>query len=42
VFGGHLTALRWPEREIVSVPATRVHAVSARPFPVAVAPEPAP
>ncbi len=38
VFGGKLTALRWPERDLVSVPAARVyyepikplHAVSAR------------
>jgi protein phosphatase len=26
VFGGHLTALRWPEREIVQVPAARAYA----------------
>jgi len=26
VFGGRLTALRWPERELVSVPAARVYA----------------
>lgn len=32
VFGGGLSALRWPERDIVTVPATRVHAVRARPF----------
>lgn len=25
VFGGELSALRWPERELVSVPARRVH-----------------
>jgi protein phosphatase len=25
VYGGKLTALRWPERELVSVPATRVY-----------------
>ncbi|MGZ8375751.1 MAG: AAA family ATPase [Gemmatirosa sp.] len=31
VFGGALTALRWPERELVSVPAVRAHAVPARP-----------
>ncbi|TGD96807.1 polynucleotide kinase-phosphatase [Methylobacterium nonmethylotrophicum] len=30
VFGGRLTALRYPEREIVSVPANRVHAEPAR------------
>ena len=32
VFGGKLTALRWPERELVSVPARRVYAEPARPF----------
>jgi hypothetical protein len=31
-FGGALTALRWPEREVVSVPAERVYTVPARPF----------
>ncbi len=31
-FGGKLTALRWPERDIVSVPATAVHAPPIRPF----------
>ncbi|GLC28080.1 AAA family ATPase [Roseisolibacter agri] len=30
VFGGALTALRWPERELVSVPARRAYAVPAR------------
>jgi protein phosphatase len=30
VFGGRLTALRWPERELVSVPAHRVYAVRGR------------
>jgi protein phosphatase len=30
VFGGSLTALRWPERELVSVPARRQYAVPAR------------
>jgi protein phosphatase len=34
VFGGRLTALRYPERELVSVPAARVYYASARPFPV--------
>ena len=34
VFGGRLTALRYPEREIVSVPAARVYYEPARPFPV--------
>ncbi|GAA3081639.1 polynucleotide kinase-phosphatase [Streptosporangium carneum] len=32
VFGGRLTALRYPEREIVSVPAERVWYESVRPF----------
>ena len=32
VFGGALTALRWPEREIVSVPAAREYAESVRPI----------
>lgn len=32
VFGGALTALRWPECELVSVPAREVYAESARPF----------
>jgi protein phosphatase len=35
VFGGRLTALRWPERELVAVPAQRVWAEPARPFPPA-------
>src|SRR3984957_6960689 len=34
VFGGRLTALRYPEREVVSVPADRVYYEPARPFPV--------
>ncbi|HYK32293.1 MAG TPA: polynucleotide kinase-phosphatase [Streptosporangiaceae bacterium] len=34
VFGGRLTALKYPEREIVSVPATRVYYESVKPFPV--------
>ncbi len=33
VFGGRLTALRYPEREIVSVPAAEVYYAAARPFP---------
>jgi protein phosphatase len=33
VFGGHLTALRYPEREIVQVPAERVWYEPAKPFP---------
>ncbi len=32
VFGGKLTALRWPEREFVSVPSARAYCESARPF----------
>jgi protein phosphatase len=32
VFGGRLTALRWPERLLVSVPAAREHYAPARPF----------
>jgi protein phosphatase len=33
VFGGRLTALRYPEREFVSVPAARTYCEPARPFP---------
>ncbi|GAA2786415.1 polynucleotide kinase-phosphatase [Saccharopolyspora taberi] len=32
VFGGKLTALRYPEREVVSVPAHRVHFEPAKPL----------
>jgi polynucleotide kinase-phosphatase len=32
VFGGRLTALRYPERELVSVPAAREYAAPVRPF----------
>jgi protein phosphatase len=32
-FGGHLTALRYPERETVSVPARQQYAVPAKPLP---------
>jgi protein phosphatase len=32
VFGGALTALRWPERELVSVPARRQYAVPKKPL----------
>jgi protein phosphatase len=32
VFGGRLTALRYPERELVSVPAAEVYYKPARPF----------
>jgi protein phosphatase len=40
VFGGKLTALRYPERELVSVPALRTYYESAKPFlaPVETAP----
>jgi protein phosphatase len=31
VFGGALTALRWPERETVGEPARRQYAVPGRP-----------
>ncbi|MGE0024491.1 MAG: metallophosphoesterase [Hyphomicrobium sp.] len=31
-FGGKLTALRWPEREIVSVPAQDIYTMPVRPF----------
>src|SRR5208282_2006845 len=40
VFGGRLTALNYPERTTVSVPAARVYHPPAKPFPaVAVPPE---
>ncbi len=42
VFGGGLTAVRYPERETVSVPATEVHYAPARPFPAAVEEDPSP
>jgi protein phosphatase len=32
VFGGRLTALRWPELELLSVPAHRTYAAPRRPF----------
>jgi protein phosphatase len=32
VFGGALTGLRWPEQELVSVPAEKVYAESKRPL----------
>jgi protein phosphatase len=32
VFGGRLTALRWPERELIAVPAAATYAEPARPF----------
>jgi protein phosphatase len=39
VFGGRLTALRWPERELVSVPARRLYYEPVKPL---LAPEDAP
>ncbi len=33
VFGGRLTALRYPERELVSVPAQMVYYAPSKPFP---------
>jgi protein phosphatase len=38
VFGGKLTALRYPEKEVVSVPALRLYCEPARPFLVESAP----
>lgn len=32
VFGGALTALRWPEKELVSVPARATYCVPSKPF----------
>lgn len=32
VFGGRLTALRYPELDLVSVPARQVYAAPRRPF----------
>jgi protein phosphatase len=32
VFGGKLSALRWPEREVVSVPAARIYFEPAKPL----------
>ena len=37
VFGGRLSALRWPERETVQVPARAVHYTPARPLTAEVA-----
>ena len=39
VFGGKLTALRYPEKELVSVPAARVYYEPARPLPETRQPE---
>jgi protein phosphatase len=33
VFGGHLTALHYPERTLVAVPAAQVYHAPAKPFP---------
>ncbi|MDR2013413.1 MAG: polynucleotide kinase-phosphatase [Rhodanobacter sp.] len=33
VFGGRLTALRYPERELISVPAERIYYTPIKPFP---------
>jgi len=41
VFGGRLTALRWPERELVSVRASRTYYEPAKPFLPPDAPAPA-
>jgi protein phosphatase len=38
VFGGNLTALRYPEKEVVSVPAERVWYEPAKPFPTVTEP----
>lgn len=38
VFGGRLTALRYPERELVSVPARATYATPARPLEIEAAP----
>ncbi len=40
VFGGKLSAMRWPERDIVSVPARKTYAEPKRPFGSALAPAP--
>ncbi len=42
VFGGRLTALRYPERELVGAPAARVYYQPAKPFPVGPQAAPAP
>jgi protein phosphatase len=41
VFGGRLTAINYPERALVSVPAARVYHAPAKPFPSVSAPLPA-
>jgi len=40
VFGGRLTALNYPERTLVSVPAARVYHPPAKPFPVSAPADP--
>jgi protein phosphatase len=40
VFGGQLTALRYPEKEIVSVPAKQTYCESAKPFLLDTSPAP--
>ncbi|MCI0700299.1 MAG: metallophosphoesterase, partial [Planctomycetia bacterium] len=42
VFGGALTALRWPEQELVSVPAEKQYAESKRPLATEPTPQPPP
>jgi diadenosine tetraphosphatase ApaH/serine/threonine PP2A family protein phosphatase len=42
VFGGRLTALRYPEGELISVPAARIYCVAPRPFLPAPLPPPVP
>ncbi len=42
VFGGNLTALRYPEKQVVSVPATQVWYEPAKPFPAHGTPAPVP
>ena len=39
VFGGHLTGLRYPEKEVVQVPAERVWYEPVKPFPAAAQPD---
>ena len=41
VFGGRLTALNYPERTLVSVPAIRIYHPPAKPFPVSAPSSPA-
>ena len=42
VFGGKLTALRWPEKELVEVPAAKVYAEPVRPLAAAAGRRPQP